>query len=367
MISKKKFLSLETFRGFAALMIAAIHFDVNSPIVNHNLANGYFVHFFFTLSGFVIYYNYNDKLYNLSLLKLFIKKRFLRLYPLHIFFLILFLIIELLKYFVKIYYNLDANNVAFSKNDLSAFISNLLLVHTFLTEYTFNTPSWSISAEFITYIFFALFLFFNSGIFFSIIVILVVFLIRVNDDVNFGASNSGYKSLLDCIYSFYFGLIFSKIYIKINDHYVYQTFKNFLTILFLITLIASFIYLAEKYFLLFPIIFGFTILFSCDVNKKTFAGRILTFSPLVFLGKISYSIYMSHLFIFWFLTQLLRFIFKIETFYENSTGFTKLNLSTMEANLLVLVAYVITIIFSNYLYKYIEINRFYSKSKTQKI
>ena len=46
MKSKKKFLSLETFRGFAALMIAAIHFDVNSPIVNHNLANGYFVHFF---------------------------------------------------------------------------------------------------------------------------------------------------------------------------------------------------------------------------------------------------------------------------------------------------------------------------------
>ena len=60
-------------------------------------------------------------------------------------------------------------------------------------------------------------------------------------------------------------------------------------------------------------------------------------------------------------------MFKIETFYENSTGFTKLNLSTMEANLLVLVAYLITIIFSNYLYKYIEINRFYSNNKAQKI
>ena len=64
---------------------------------------------------------------------------------------------------------------------------------------------------------------------------------------------------------------------------------------------------------------------------------------------------------------MLRFIFKIETIYENSTGFTKLNLSTMEANLLVLVAYLITIIFSNYLYKYIEINRFYSNNKAQKI
>ena len=76
----------------------------------------------------------------------------------------------MLEISIKIYYNLDANNIAFSKNDFNAFISNLLLVHTFLTEYTFNTPSWSISAEFITYIFFSLLLFFNSGIIFSFIV-----------------------------------------------------------------------------------------------------------------------------------------------------------------------------------------------------
>jgi peptidoglycan/LPS O-acetylase OafA/YrhL len=47
----KKFLTLETYRAFAALMIAAIHFDVNSPLVNHSLANGYFVQFFFVLVG----------------------------------------------------------------------------------------------------------------------------------------------------------------------------------------------------------------------------------------------------------------------------------------------------------------------------
>ena len=34
----KKFLTLETYRAFAALMIAAIHFDVNSPLVSHSLA-----------------------------------------------------------------------------------------------------------------------------------------------------------------------------------------------------------------------------------------------------------------------------------------------------------------------------------------
>ena len=73
---KKKFLSLETYRAFAALMIAAIHFDVNSPLVNHSFASGYFVHFFFCLSGFVIYFNYKDKIQNLKILNYLLKKDF---------------------------------------------------------------------------------------------------------------------------------------------------------------------------------------------------------------------------------------------------------------------------------------------------
>ena len=40
---KTKLESFETYRGFAALMIAAIHFKVNSPLVNHVFANGFFV------------------------------------------------------------------------------------------------------------------------------------------------------------------------------------------------------------------------------------------------------------------------------------------------------------------------------------
>ena len=61
---KTKLESFETYRGFAALMIAAIHFNVNSPLSNHILANGFFVHFFFTLSGFVMYLNYKDRISN---------------------------------------------------------------------------------------------------------------------------------------------------------------------------------------------------------------------------------------------------------------------------------------------------------------
>ena len=96
---RKKLDALETYRAFAALMIAAVHFKLNSPIVDHFLATGIFVPFFFTLSGFVIYYNYFDKIFNFSILIDFGKKRFLRLYPLHFFFPFNFFICRVFKIF----------------------------------------------------------------------------------------------------------------------------------------------------------------------------------------------------------------------------------------------------------------------------
>ncbi len=358
----KKFLSLETFRGIAALMIAALHFDVNSPLVNHSLANGFFVHFFFTLSGFVIYHNYKDKIQNFNLLKKFIIKRFWRLYPLHLFFLIIFLLIEILKYYLKNIYGLEANNQAFSKNDTYAFISNLLLIHTFLINYTFNTPSWSISAEFITYIFFAALIFYNKKILLILLITLSVLIFRLNQDSYFGISHSGYLSLIDCIYCFFCGIISYKIYQIIKDNLLYNNLKNFLTFLFICLTILSLIYLKGKFLIILPIIFGLTILFSCEINYNSMLGKVLLNKTFLFLGKISYSIYMSHLFIFWMITQFYRFILKFETKIEADTGFTKIILTTTEANLIVIISYSLTIFSSYYLYKFLENNYFYLRS-----
>ena len=129
---KNKSQSFETYRGFAALMIAAIHFNVNSPLSNHALANGLFVHFFFTLSGFVMYLNYYNKFIDANSVKIFLKKRFLRLYPLHFLFLVIFLIIELSKYLIEIKYGVVANNSAFSVNILKTFLGNVFLIQAFL-------------------------------------------------------------------------------------------------------------------------------------------------------------------------------------------------------------------------------------------
>ena len=69
---KNKLEVLETYGAFAALMIAALHFELDTPIVDHALARVH-SYIFFTLSGFVIYYNYHDQFLNFFELKKFIK------------------------------------------------------------------------------------------------------------------------------------------------------------------------------------------------------------------------------------------------------------------------------------------------------
>ncbi len=355
----KKFLTLETYRAFAALMIAAIHFDVNSPLVNHSLANGYFVQFFFCLSGFVIYYNYRDKIKNFTNIKIFMMKRFFRLYPLHLFFLILFLFIEVTKYIAINEYNLSTNSEPFTKNNFYTFVTNILLLQTFLYEYTFNTPSWSISAEFYTYLIFAILIIFKFNLRISLFVLLLISLIRINDQSNFGDSHSGYRSFLDCIYSFYWGLFSSYLYIKYNDKKLYKITKNIISFILIFVTFFSLTKMQNDYLFMLPIIFSLLIFFSCDLNNTSFLGKLLCNKFLVYLGSISYSIYMSHLFIFWIINNLLKYIFNLKTFVDDD-GLNKLDLNIFESSLLVLFCYFVTIIFSHFSYNYIE--KKYNKS-----
>ena len=358
---RKKLDALETYRAFAALMIAAVHFKVNSPIVDHFLATGIFVPFFFTLSGFVIYYNYFDKINNFSNLIDFGKKRFLRLYPLHFFFLLIFLFVEFLRFFAEREYGLLSNIEPFTKNNTIAFLCNLFLLQTFLAENTFNTPSWSISAEYYTYLFFG-FLFIKNikNIFFTILIIIIlIVLFRISSAISFGQSTTFY-SFIDCIYCFLIGVIFCKFYFLLDNNRYFLKHSNLISFLMIVLNLISIKYFSGNYQFFFPFLFGGLILFSSEINKDTIYGRFICNKFFVYLGKISYSIYLSHLFIFWLVTQILRFIFNVDTYFDKETSSTLLNLDIFTSTIIALVCYTITIIFSSITYKYIEI-KFYKK------
>ncbi len=94
--NKPHFVALDSWRGIAACAVALHHFYANTPIFDAGIIRnaGAFVDFFFVLSGFVIAYNYQDKLRTGFSLKKFMTLRLGRLYPLHITVLILMIAFE---------------------------------------------------------------------------------------------------------------------------------------------------------------------------------------------------------------------------------------------------------------------------------
>lgn len=202
---KKRITHLDSLRGIAAIIVAIYHLSIDSFLKNSFTYNGYImVDFFFVLSGYVIALNYQDKLLSIEQIIKFQFKRFLRVYPLHFFTLILFLIIELLKLIVEIKFNIVANNPAFDKNNISSFFQNIFLIQNlFLVEETWNEPSWSISAEFYTYFVFALVVYFlrlafkNLLFFYLLIAVIIYILLIANIIPNFGFTK--------CLYCFFIG------------------------------------------------------------------------------------------------------------------------------------------------------------------
>ena len=134
----EKIYALESLRGIAALFIALFHYPSSSFLFFEK--GFYAVNFFFILSGFVISYNYADRIKNLSDLIQFQIKRFYRLYPVHLFVLVLILLIQTIKYLVIQYTDFSYGSEAFgSRYTIKDFFANLLLVHSI-----FNFSYWRI-------------------------------------------------------------------------------------------------------------------------------------------------------------------------------------------------------------------------------
>lgn len=139
--------ALDSWRGICACMVALFHFDVFShltflPLVRHAYL---FVDFFFVLSGFVIAANYRSRLAEGFGIGRFMILRLGRIYPLHALTLLLFIPI-------------DAAKDGIGPNLLQAIVTNVFLLQGLGVnpQNWLNFVSWSISAEFAAYAIFAI-------------------------------------------------------------------------------------------------------------------------------------------------------------------------------------------------------------------
>lgn len=349
--------SLDSLRGIFAVFVSLYHLNIRNHISSQFINNSWiFVDFFFVLSGFVISLNYLDRIIRLKDILDFQIRRFLRLYPLHFLMTILFLFMEFVKYTLTSLFNLTFTAEAFSINSFGALVSNLFLLQGFTDSFlSYNYPSWTISIEFFTYAFFAITVFlskrFNGNIFNLLIFFEIIagFLLH-----HFGFGESPISGTLRCIYSFIIGILIFKIYIFLNQKFIIKSSIPSFVILLINIIIINYVSRTSEYLLLIPFSFALLILSLALTDIKAKINSFLNNNFLVYLGSISYGIYMTHAIIWVIIRNFLIFYFKVPR-ELNNYGYYEITMNNLYlADLVTFVGLIAVILFSHLSYQFIE-------------
>jgi peptidoglycan/LPS O-acetylase OafA/YrhL len=344
-------------RGIAALWVMLFHIDVSLFYRDYGallprtetgiLSRGYlWVDFFFLLSGFVMAHVYSQQLLQrprAESITQYLWARFARIYPLHLFTLLVLMIS------VPVVANLCPAVVDGSWTTYfawSAVPSNLLLTqsmnqHVYLS---WNMVSWSIAAEWWTYVLAIplMMLMASMRLGFSIIVAVVSAILLVclvyslpahNLDITF---NYGF---FRCLFEFTIGLM------------LYQLFKRNLLrdllardwiALGLLAAIILVFHTGWQDLLVVPL---FSLLILALAYNRGRMEALLNKPALQYLGTISYAIYMVHclwFMVFWFSFPLLKNHWGVASF-------------SPAAKLLYLAIFVsLTLLSSHFIHHYIE-------------
>ena len=306
----ERFVTLESWRGIAACLVALFHLYAFGHFYEVQfLRNSWlFVDFFFVLSGFIIAANYQQRLNEGFGLGRFLLLRLGRLYPLHLAMLALIVVFALLKVVGR-----SLLSGAFTPGSVAPFttpaespttiFANLLLVqslHVF-DFLTWNIPSWSISTEFYTYVIFGICvvgLRKQARIVLPVALIGGPLLIAMLSERNMSTHYDW--GIIRCLYGFAAGVVVWHIY-KSGDRFKKWIFARSigtaieLAVLGIAVIFVSVADTTNPLSIAAPYVFALVVLvFAFEAGA---VSSMLRWRPLVFLGTISYSIYMTHVFV----------------------------------------------------------------------
>lgn len=294
--------SLTGIRGIFCVYVFFYHlFPINSSFIKNGLVS---VDLFLVLSGYILSYahekDFSHKFSEYNVWE-FMKKRIFRIFPLNTF---IILMVSLLMLIPQHYLH---DGILKIKPD--AFFTNLLLINIFschevsynsFYQSSINFTSWSLSAEFILYTFFP-FIFYlvnnNKSIttpafVCSISIMEVIF--QLHDH---SLPIYGFDALARCACDFVIGIL------MFNSNIFQMSGKRSIKVdaLFVLMLFSFFIH---KSFLVSIILFSIIIKNMND--SHSLSEKILSTPLIVYLGDISFSIYMNHLVI----GDIMRNVFK---------------------------------------------------------
>ena len=350
----KRFEALDAFRGICAISVVVFHMHLFGSITELGFFRGssIFVEFFFVLSGFVLAHGYGFKI-NLNFTT-FMKARFFRLYPLHFFMFLVFIALEVGKFLAYKYGGFVFNNEPFTNTSaFSEMIPNLLLLQSWLpfAEHTsFNYPAWSISLEFYMYafLFLSIVLFkSNKVIFWFVISSTALFLMYLGSDILVALHG------ISCFFGGAFTYAMYKKLSHLKPSYILGSIVEAILLICIVMLIQSKV---EYLTIIAPVLFFLTVLFFAF--ESGVFSKLLKVKPIQYMGKLSYSIYMTHAAILFCLTSVVMVI-------QKSMGFEMapmvgeiryINFGSPIINNLVVISIVAIVIYiSNFTYKYIEL------------
>lgn len=290
MRAEKRFHSLDSFRGLMAVSVMLYHLRVSDSFTEWLLFRHaeVFVSFFFVLSGFVLTHAYGCST-QFNFRKFFITRTF-RLLPLHLFMLGIFILLEFGRYMAA-QKGMDFNNAPFTgKFAPSEILPNALLLQswTHLTNpLSFNYPSWSISIEYYTYMIFALILGIAFGVRTWVWATMVIVALAL---MSAGNTVFTIESLRGLAY-FFTGCLAYAVFVRLPQRLP----TGLLTTLEVAAVAAGLVFVVIDFAakqLLASLLFGLVVvIFAFDGGA---VSRLLARPGFGFLGKLSYSIYLTH-------------------------------------------------------------------------
>lgn len=293
----------------------------------NNPYGGSAVPLFFLMSGMIFTHTYLNQIGSrkISFFQ-FMKKRFARLYPLHLATLILCAALQAVVF-------LKTNDYFIYKfNDFKHFILNILFISHwgFEAGNSFNGPIWSVSHEVLLYL-----LFFVSfwhltkikpKVFVPIIVILVLGAIRTLLENN----------LVSSIFTFFFGVFFYLVLAQILN--VEVKIKKYVYLFLWLLLLATFSHKLKRYIphgAFLPALLGLLLMLE---QAFTLTKNSATEKTVRYLGNLSYSTYLLHI--------PVQLIFLLFSLYIAKLNFTDVS---------VLLTYLVCVLFiSHFSFKYFE-------------
>ncbi len=287
-------------RGIAALLVVAYHLQFGAsyqlpleratPAFNRSYL---FVDLFFILSGFIISY-VNDAArsrgVSLGEMQSFMRARVARLYPLHLFCLLCLALFRLL--ITGLQYARDKPVDYWQAHSLESLASQFVLLNAWLPkDPQWNIPSWSISAEFVAYALFPIVVTIHARARKSCELAMAALSIAF---FSYILATSGSLDIVvglapaRCVAGFFLGML-----LYFHRDRMARLPGMVLTVLQIAAVAAILLILATP--VADPwIIPAFFLLVGSTWTDQGLLPKLLRARPLLWLGDISYSVYLNH-------------------------------------------------------------------------